>query len=67
MTNENESDVFLYCDGRKYRLVDPQLASYPQYARKKVDGIMRTVQVGAIEYTHVKAVLIGNDEIGTGN
>lgn len=46
-----------------YRLVDPQLASYPVYEKRKVDGHMQTVKVGVVEYTHVRAVLVGNDEL----
>ena len=61
MKSTTEEGELWHWEGRVYRLVDPQLASYPVYEKRKVDGHMQTVKVGVVEYTHVRAGLVGDD------
>jgi hypothetical protein len=55
---EDPSNFWWDEDGRKYRLVNPELVSYPRHEIRKVNGRNVRVSLPPLEYTIVTAVLV---------
>jgi len=50
-------------EGRKYRLVRPELVSYPRFERRRVDGRIQLVKLPDVSFSVVTAELIGNEKL----